>query len=73
MQLTDMKVDFLKMGGPERTAFIVAYTEARRVEMEQSEVIIKAKAKRGGRKKAAPTTLKVTPEQLALMKKLGLI
>ena len=73
MQLTDMKVDFLDMGGPERTAFMMHYTEARRKELEQSRVILKAKSVSSGKKKAAPKTLKVTPEQLALMKKLGLI
>ena len=72
MQLTEMKANFLDMGNSERTAFIMFYTQVRRKDMEQSEVIIKAKNVKGERK-STPKTVKVTPDQLALMQKLGLV
>ena len=72
MQLQDMKTDFLMMEDAERTAFVLQYTEQRRLDLEQATVKLKSKSK-GGKKKAAPKTMKVTPEQLALMKKLGLV
>jgi len=71
MQIQDMKTNFLNMEDAERTAFMVQYIEARRLDLEQA--IVKPKTGAKGAKKAAPKTMKVTQEQLELMKKLGLV
>jgi len=68
MRLEDLFTNFNDLSGTEQIAFMEKYAFKRQQDFERSITVKPKTAKKTGKK-----TVKVTPEQYDLLKKLGLV
>lgn len=71
MRLEDLKPTFLGVSLEERRAIFTSYYERREVELESEVVKLPKKAAKG--KTKSERKIPVNPEQLDLLRKLGLV
>ena len=73
MKFQELKPNFLSMEFDEQLSFIVAYTETRQRELSEIKVNLDSSNAKKGMRKTKDKQLKLTGEQLKLLKQLGLI
>lgn len=71
MRLEQLRPNFLEVSDEERLALFTTYYARRTKDLEQSVVKIKGKKAKG--KKRSERKIPVSPEQLDLLRKLGLV